>query len=131
MKFKYYKPQSIDEISELKSKYNAKLLSGGTDLMVKMRAKVCTPEVVIDTKGLEKRDIKFDENKVIISMNTTYSELLNNDEFVKKYPMVVEIIRKIGSPQIRNRATPIGNIANASPAGDFLLATYLFRVMQR
>lgn len=127
MKFKYYKPQSIDEISELKSKYNAKLLSGGTDLMVKMRAKVCNPEVVIDTKGLEKRDIKFDENKVIIPMNTTYGELLNNDEFVKKYPMVVEIIRKIGSPQIRNRATPIGNIANASPAGDFLLATYLFR----
>ncbi|WP_281000010.1 FAD binding domain-containing protein [Marinitoga aeolica] len=127
MKFKYFKPHTIDEISELKSKYDAKLLSGGTDLMVKMRAKVCKPEIIIDTKGLEKKEIEFKDGKVVIPINTTYSDLTENKEFIKKYPMIVEIINKIGSPQIRNRATPIGNIANASPAGDFLLAAYLFR----
>lgn len=127
MKFKYYKPQTVEEISELKRNGNAKLLSGGTDLMVKIRAKVIKPEIVIDTKGLGKKPISFEEGKVIIPINTTYSELIDNEEFNKKFPMVVEIMKKIGSPQIRNRATPIGNIANASPAGDFLLATYLFR----
>ncbi|GAB6189732.1 xanthine dehydrogenase family protein subunit M [Marinitoga arctica] len=127
MKFKYYKPQTIEEINELKSKYDAKLLSGGTDLMVKMRAKVINPKVIIDTKGIKKENISFKDGKVKIPLNTTYADLLNNKEFKNRYPMIVDIINQIGSPQIRNRATPIGNIGNASPAGDFLLATYLFR----
>lgn len=126
MKFKYYKPHTIDELSEIKKNENVMLLSGGTDLMVKMRAKVIKPSIVIDTKGLEKKELIFENDKVIIPINTTYTELINNYEFNKKFPMVVEVMKKIGSPQIRNRATPIGNIANASPAGDFLLTTYLF-----
>ncbi|WP_206528129.1 FAD binding domain-containing protein [Marinitoga sp. 38H-ov] len=124
--FRYYKPHTINELSELKAKYDSKLLSGGTDLMVKMRAKVINPEVVIDTKGLEKEEITFDGSKIRIPLNTTYDDLLSNNEFCDRFPMVVDIIKQIGSPQIRNRATPIGNIGNASPAGDFLLATYLF-----
>lgn len=126
MMFKYYKPQTIEELSELKAKYNSKLISGGTDLMVKMRAKVIKPEAVIDTKGLGKEEITFDGCKVRIPLNTTYDDLLNNKEFCDRFSMVVDIIKQIGSPQIRNRATPIGNIGNASPAGDFLLATYVF-----
>ncbi|SHE38934.1 xanthine dehydrogenase FAD-binding subunit [Marinitoga hydrogenitolerans DSM 16785] len=125
---KYFKPKSIEEISNLKSKFESvKLLSGGTDLMVKMRAGVLNPQIIIDTKGLEKEKIEFVKEKVKIPINTTYDDLLNNKEFQEKYQMIVDIIKQIGSPQIRNRATPIGNVANASPAGDFLLATYLFR----
>ncbi|KLO20824.1 molybdopterin dehydrogenase [Marinitoga sp. 1197] len=126
MQFKYSKPKTIEELSMLKSNYNAKLLAGGTDLMVKLRAKSCKPEIIIDTKGLGKNEIKFENEKVIIPLNTTYSDLLKNKKFKEKFPMLVDIIKKIGSPQIRNRATPIGNICNASPAGDFLLATYLY-----
>ncbi|APT76029.1 molybdopterin dehydrogenase [Marinitoga sp. 1137] len=123
---KYFKPKTIEEISKIKSENDARLLSGGTDLMVKMRAEIFNPEVIIDTKGLEKEEVKFYNGRVRIPINTTYDELIKNEEFNKRFPMIVEIIKKIGSPQIRNRATPIGNIANASPAGDFLLSMYLF-----
>ena len=120
VKISYFKPGSLEEISELKVQEGSHLFSGGTDLFVKMRYGVFKPKMLIDTKGV-RDDPKFDGEKLIIPMNTTYSELLDMGEVMKDFPLLEDAMRKIGSPQIRNRGTPVGNVCNASPAGDFLL----------
>ena len=123
MKFKYYAPTTLEEISKLKEE-GGLLFSGGTDVFVKMKAEVLNPEVLVDTKKLEVPEIKCSENELEIFMNTTYTDVIKND-CAKKFNPLVKILIEVGSPQIRNRGTPIGNIGNASPAGDFLLAAYL------
>ncbi|SHH16492.1 FAD binding domain-containing protein [Thermosipho atlanticus] len=122
----YFRPTNIDELSELKLKTNGYLFAGGTDLLVKIRAGTIKTETLIDTKYLETDGIKTNANKLFIPLNTTYTELR---KFLKQNQinlLLEEIIKTIGSPMIRNRGTPVGNIGNASPAGDFVLASYLF-----
>lgn len=122
----YYRPKTIDELSELKLKTNGSLFSGGTDLFVKLRAGAIDTDTVIDTKYLDSKKIEITNKKLFIPINATYSELR---KFIKQNNVnniLENIVKTIGSPMIRNRGTPIGNITNASPAGDFVLASYLF-----
>jgi len=122
----YFRPKTIDELSELKLKTKGYLFSGGTDLFVKLRAGTIDTDTVIDTKYLNSKKIEITGNKLFIPINATYSELRM---FIKQNNvnnMLENIVKTIGSPMIRNRGTPVGNISNASPAGDFVLASYLF-----
>ncbi len=123
MRFKYYAPTTLEEISKLKEE-GGLLFAGGTDVFVKMKAEVLNPEVLIDTKKIETPGVKCTENELEIFMNTTYTDVIKND-CAKKFEPLVKILLEVGSPQIRNRGTPVGNVGNASPAGDFLLATHL------
>ncbi len=123
MKFDYVAPATLEEISKYK-KDGGKLFSGGTDLFVKMRAGVVKPSLVVDTKKVETPKIEC-EDGLKIYMNTTYTDVLRSD-CAKKYDLLMKILIEVGSPQIRNRGTPVGNIGNASPAGDFLLSTYVY-----
>lgn len=125
MKFGYVKPKSIMEISKAK-KLGGVLFSGGTDVFVKMHSGIIEPEFLIDTKGLETKKVDFDGKFLTIYINTTYSDLLKSDVMKKHFPFILKIIKTVGSPQIRNRGTPIGNVGNASPAGDFLLSLYVY-----
>ncbi|ABR31171.1 molybdopterin dehydrogenase [Thermosipho melanesiensis] len=121
---KYFSPTSLEELENLKSNINGVLFSGGTDLFVKMRYGIIDPEIVIDTKKINTK-ITCNNRKIFIPMNITYTELLTYIEKEQKNTFLKQVIKLIGSPMIRNRGTPIGNIANASPAGDFLLVSYL------
>ncbi len=119
----YEKPTKIEEVSRLKEEGGI-LFSGGTDVFVKIRKGVVSPRMLIDTKGIETPKIECDEKEIRIYMNTTYTDVLRS-KCISNFPILESIIKKVGSKQIRNRGTPVGNIGNASPAGDFLLATYL------
>ncbi|MBO8160329.1 MAG: FAD binding domain-containing protein [Thermosipho sp. (in: Bacteria)] len=121
----YFRPSTIDELSELKIKTNGYLFSGGTDLFVKIRAGAINTDTVIDTKYLENEELKIENKKLFIPLNTTYTELRKFIKANQINPIIENIVKTIGSPMIRNRGTPVGNIANASPAGDFVLASYL------
>ena len=123
MRFKYYAPTTLEEISKLKEE-GGLLFAGGTDVFVKMKAEILNPEVLVDTKKIETPGVKCTENELEIFMNTTYTDVIKND-CAKKFEPLVKILLEVGSPQIRNRGTPVGNVGNASPAGDFLLATHL------
>ncbi|MDK2839076.1 MAG: hypothetical protein PWQ83_611, partial [Thermosipho sp. (in: thermotogales)] len=119
----YFLPKTVEELSEIKASTKGFLFSGGTDLFVKLRANAINTDTVIDTKAIiETPNIS---DKLFIPLNFTYSQLREylKDNNINKY--LDNIIRLIGSPMIRNRGTPVGNIANASPAGDFVLASYL------
>lgn len=125
----YFVPKTLNEALKILNESECYIFAGGTDLMVqKHRSSGVLPHFdknVLFIMQLKELDyIKSDEEQnVRIGATTTYSELLAS-------PLVPEIFKKvikeIASPNIRNMATLVGNIANASPAGDSLLPLNLF-----
>ncbi len=120
----YVRPGDLKEIAKYKSS-GGTLFSGGTDVFVKMRGGLLRPKILVDTKGVETPKIECTDTEMTIYMNATYTDLLKS-ECLDSFPLLKNLVLEVGSTQIRNRGTPIGNIGNASPAGDFLLASYLY-----
>ncbi len=123
MRFDYVAPDTLEAISDLK-KEGGVLFSGGTDVFVKMRLGKLTPKLLVDTKRLSTPGVVCENGNLFVYMNVTYTDLLDSS-CTNDFPLLREGILKVGSQQIRNRGTPVGNIGNASPAGDFLLMVYL------
>jgi carbon-monoxide dehydrogenase medium subunit len=121
-KFDYLAPQTLQETLELLEKHgqDARLLAGGTDLIVTLRARELRPRSVINIKGVkELHGLSYDEkNGLNVGAAVTLNELIRHENISANYPVLIEAIGTIGDYQIRNRATLVGNICNASPAAD-------------
>lgn len=119
--FEYFKPSSIDEAIKLLNKYGAKarILSGGTDLVVRIKDGFETPDAVIDIKGLDElKVLDFKDNKLIVGTLTTFNELIDSEVVKEKFPLLWESAKSVASMGIRNRATMVGNICSAVPSLD-------------
>jgi len=126
MSFKFVIPKNERELKNEFSDGGSLLMAGGTDLLVKMRLGRIKPEKIISTLKIPTLHVLGFDGKVLsIGSNVSYSELLDFPPVKTEFPILYDVISTIGSPQIRNRATLVGNIMNASPAGDGLLALYL------
>jgi len=127
-RFHYSAPRSIEETIELlqtakETGKRARILAGGTDLMVQLRAHEATPDMVIDISGVERLS-RVDRmgNEIRIGPLVTHADLATLD-LIREYAGVLsEAARTVGSPQIRNLGTLGGNIVNASPAADTIPA---------
>jgi carbon-monoxide dehydrogenase medium subunit len=122
MAFTYLRPQSIEEAVGILTTHgpSARLLAGGTDLLVRLRSGHTRPEVVVDLKrvaGLAAGITELDE-VFRIGARTVMTDLISDERIRRDYPALVESAAVVGSVQIRNRATLAGNICNASPAAD-------------
>jgi CO/xanthine dehydrogenase FAD-binding subunit len=121
-KFDYFAPQTLQETFELLEKHGkeAKLLAGGTDLIVSLRAREQRPKSLIDIKGVkELHELSFDERRgLTVGAAVNLSKLIHYDAASKNYPLLKEAVTTIGDYEIRNRATLVGNICNGSPAAD-------------
>lgn len=121
-KFDYFAPQTLQETFELLEKHgkDAKLLAGGTDLIVSLRAREQRPKSVIDIKGVkELHELSFDEKRgLTVGAAVNLNKLIHYDAVSKNYPLLNEAVSTIGDYEIRNRATLVGNICNGSPAAD-------------
>ena len=121
-KFEYFCPSSIEEGCSLlyKHKTEAKILAGGTDLFVKMKKKEILPEVVISLKGIQKLDrIEWDDREGLrIGPLVTHEALVNHPIVREKFDFLSEACFKIGTRQVRNMGTLVGNLCNASPSSD-------------
>jgi xanthine dehydrogenase FAD-binding subunit len=121
-KFDYFAPQTLQETFELLEKHgkDAKLLAGGTDLIVSLRAREQRPKSLIDIKGVkELHELSFDEKRgLTVGATVNLNELIHYDAVSKNYPLLKEAVSTIGDYEIRNRATLVGNICNGSPAAD-------------
>jgi len=97
----------------------AKILSGGTDLLVQLRSGRAKPDLIVDIKkipgisGVRERDGGF-----VIGAATPGAVIGENEALRRAWPGVVEAANLIGSTQIQGRATLAGNLCNASPAAD-------------
>ena len=115
---KYIKPSSLEEaINEKTKNTQAKILAGGTDIHVLSNKKDIKPEVIIDIsdlKELKTIDIKNDFINIGAAVTIAESEKVFGHYFAEFYTL----LEYYASPQIKNVATLVGNIANASPVGD-------------
>ena len=120
--FEYLKPDSIKETISILSQFGekAQILNGGTDLIVEMRDKIIQPEYLVDIKAIPQLNkITYDEQEGLeIGATVTLNEISNSKVVQTHYPILVKACKTVGSYQVRNRATLVGNICNASPAAD-------------
>lgn len=120
--FEYFKPDSIKETIAILSRYGGKaqILNGGTDLIVGIRDKIIQPEYVVDIKAIPQLNkITYSEQDGLhIGATVTLNEISDSKIVQNHYPILSEACKTVGSYQVRNRATLVGNICNASPAAD-------------
>ncbi len=120
--FEYYAPDSIAEACQLLSQFGAKakVLAGGTDMVVKMKNELLAPEVVVSVKNLEQlKKIEYVAGKgVCVGALCTHNDLVKSDVLKERYPSVANAARQMANNQVRNRGTVGGNISNAVPSAD-------------
>lgn len=132
--FNYIRPSSLEEACRLLSQFNgkAKVLAGGTDLIVQIRQRKIQPETLIslrDISGLSYIRSKPDQG-ISIGAMTTLSFIEDSKEILQRYPAIIEAVSLIGSFQVRTRATLGGNLCNSAPSADMapILIAYGARV---
>jgi CO/xanthine dehydrogenase FAD-binding subunit len=120
--FAYARPATLAEAIALLERHGAeaRLLAGGTDLIIRLRDGTLRPSVVIDVKGVAelRPAIAEADGRVTIPATVTMSQIVADPRTRRWYPALVEAAAVVGSVQIRNRATLAGNVCNASPAAD-------------
>ena len=127
--FDYVRASTLDEVTQLLEEHGeaARLLMGGTDLLVRMRDGFVRPEIVVDVKHLPGiRDISYDEQTgLTIGAAATMNEVARHPAVRAHYPLLAESANSVASYQLRNRATIGGNLCNGSPCADTAPATLL------
>ena len=120
--FRYARPTTVEEAIALLEEHGdqAKLLAGGTDLVIELRNRWRQPKVVIDLKRIEelRPSIREEDGRLVITAGTVMAEISTDERVRRHFPALVEAADTVGSIQIRNRATLVGNICNGSPAAD-------------
>ncbi|MCZ7663630.1 MAG: xanthine dehydrogenase family protein subunit M [Thermoleophilia bacterium] len=120
--FDYYAPGSLEEACGLLRTLGpgAKVLAGGTDLLVKMKHGLVVPEAVVSLKALhELKGITYDPDRgVVIAALATHNDLVDSPVLHKRFLSVSEAAHQMANNQIRNRGTVGGNLVNAIPSAD-------------
>ncbi len=119
--FDYAKPSTLKEAIDVYKQYGdkARLLMGGTDLVVLLDDEILTPDMVIDLKGInELKKLEFDGEYLHIGAGVTFNELIDSSVVKEKFPILWEASRTVASTGVRNRATLVGNICSAVPSAD-------------
>jgi CO/xanthine dehydrogenase FAD-binding subunit len=120
MDYDYVKPASLKEVFGLLKKYGHKatLIAGGTDVMINIRNKELSPEVLISLRGLKDLSYIRKNSGFHIGALTTHRMLEQSDMVRAELSALHDAASHLGSVQIRNVATVGGNICNAAPSAD-------------
>jgi CO/xanthine dehydrogenase FAD-binding subunit len=127
--YDYQKAYSLKEALDAASAFEgaSAFLAGGTDLLVQIKEGRKQPRCVIDVKGVpEMADLTFSDNELSIGALTCIRTLEKSRSIVEKVPLLAQAAGKLGSVQIRHRATIGGNLCNASPSADTAPALLAF-----
>jgi carbon-monoxide dehydrogenase medium subunit len=120
--FTYKRVATIEEALSLLSRHSheARILAGGTDLLLKMKLRAAAPEIIIDIKGIRGYDeIRCDHQEgLLIGSLATLRSIETSPIVQEKFSVLAETAALFGSIQIRNRATLGGNLCNASPSAE-------------
>lgn len=122
MKFELLQPRSLQEALEMKKNYGdkARVLAGGTDLLVLLKDQKLTAEAVMSLAGV--RDLNFiryeDGRGATLGALATHSGVAASPIIQQKFPDLAEACSQVGAVQIQNLGTVGGNLCNASPAAD-------------
>src|SRR5260370_22274018 len=114
-KVSIYRPASVDEAIQILSQHgtSASVYAGGTDLLIRLKNRLQqAPSYLVDIKKIDHlRFIKEDaQGRVEIGAATKLAELADSRLLQEKYPMLVEAVNKISSPELRNASTLGGDL---------------------
>ena len=121
MQKSYEAPRSVDEAVAALAKHGAaaRVLAGGTDLLVQMRSGAKKPAVLVDVKRIaELTAISLDAKGATIGAAVCGDELSHHKDLIALWPGLFEAAALIGSKQVQGRASIGGNLCNSSPAAD-------------
>ena len=115
-------PASLDDALAIKNEHGteARIIAGGTDLILRMRDKVLLPSLLIDLRQLSMDAIEFSDAGLKLGAYVSLSQVIESADIEKNYPTLAAACREFAGPPIRNRGTLGGNIVNASPAADLV-----------
>jgi carbon-monoxide dehydrogenase medium subunit len=122
-------PETLGEALAVLEEYKgrARLIAGGTDLIVDIRRKEFDFNAVVDIEKIDElRSIRKEGGKILIGSGVTFTELEENELIRNNALALAQAAGQVGSPQIRNRGTIGGNIVSAQPAADGALALFAF-----
>lgn len=119
----YHMPETVEQVIDLLSRANdlTKIIAGGTDLMVEIRdGKWQGLEDVIDISRVRDLDAIYQDSDglVHIQANVTHNDILRSELIRRLGSPLFQACYRVSSPQLRNRATVVGNLVTASPAND-------------
>jgi len=127
--FDYIRPASLMEASQFLAEHagEARPMLGGTDIFVRMRDGFWHEKYLVDVKHLDgSGDIRFDPVAgLTIGAGVNMNRVIASPQVKQHYPLLAEACRSVASYQLRTRATIVGKICNASPAGDTIGACLL------
>jgi carbon-monoxide dehydrogenase medium subunit len=119
---RYLAPRTLDEAvgAFAAAAGAARILAGGTDLLVQMRAGTARPGLIVDVKKIAELTAieEMPDGGFRIGAAVSGMALAEHPRFGQVWPGVLEAVNLIGSKQIQGRASPGGNLCNGSPAGD-------------
>lgn len=128
-KFELHEPSSINDALKLKQSYgsNARLMAGGTDVLVLLKKKVIATDTIISlSKIKDLTQIKKSDNEITIGACVTMAKLIASPVIKEKFCALKKACENLGNHLIQNRATIGGNNCNASPAGDTIPALLIY-----
>ncbi len=129
--FDYVRFTSLEDASRFLAEHagEARPFSGGTDTFVRMRDGFWKDKYLVDVKALkETQEFTFHpDNGLLIGAAVSMNRVISHPDIQKFYPTLVEAAHTVASYQLRSRATVIGNICNASPAGDTIGACLVYQ----
>jgi len=114
-------PSTVQEALSMLEKHNgsARVISGGTDIINKLKRRDLTAHYIIDLKAIAGLNfIRNDPEGLRIGAVTTLNDILESPLVCELYPIVTDALSVLASPQIRNTATMVGNLCNAVPSAD-------------
>lgn len=122
MRFDYLEAKTIAEAISLLGKYDgkARVIAGGTDLLVQIRNKAIKPEYVVDIEGIPGlNSIEYDSKQGLsIGPLTTIRALEKSTDIKRNHPIISQAAGQLGSTAVRNVATVGGNLCNAAPSAE-------------
>ena len=119
--FAYHRPKSVaDAVALLKGKEEARPMSGGMTLIPTLKQRLARPSDVVDLGGLkELAGIKVEGDTLVIGGMTKHGDVAKSADVKKVIPALADLAGHIGDPQVRNRGTMGGAVANNDPAADY------------
>ncbi len=122
---RYERPDSVERAIELLNDFGneAKVIAGGTDLMVELDRQVATPELLIDLTGIPGLGTMEERGeRLAFGPLFTHNQAATSGLVIDRALPLAQASLEVGSPALRNRATIVGNVVTASPANDTITA---------